>query len=271
MSLTSQSRRAPPSSFVALVLAGHSALGLLFVAVIYVLCLTGTLAVFANELRHWERPDGPVVLQATPVALDHAVQAGYERAREIDAVGDLFVRAPRAGSPRLLVQLTDQQKSGADETWLAAADGSLVTSLSTPWYDFLIALHYQLLVPGLVGAHSRRHRRALYAVVDGLGRARASAHLQRRLYPALGRLGAFLQEADIHDRLSVWGLPFHLVIAFTGASLGLGAIIVTLLTNATHAQNAPRAFEALLRSRPDRRSPTGAAAGHADHLRHPHR
>lgn len=243
MNFIPESQRARPASFVALVLAGHSALGLLFVAVIYVLCLSGTIAVFANELRFWERPDGPVVTQVAPAALDHAIRAGYERARELDAVGDLFVRAPRAESPRLLVQLTDQ-KAGVDETWLADADGRLVSVLNTPWHAFLIGLHYQLLVPGLWG-------RILVGVIGmfTLSLIISGVLAHPRIFKDAFTLrwggSKHLQEADIHNRLSVWGLPFHLVIAFSGAALGLSAIIVTLLTNAAHGENASRAFEAL--------------------------
>lgn len=243
MNRASVPRRAPPASFVALVLAGHSALGLLFAAVIYVLCLSGTLAVFADELHYWERPDGPVVPQATPEVLDRAVLAGYERACELDGGGELFVRAPNPASPRLLVQIT-ARKTGARETWLADAEGRLVTELNTPWYDFLIDLHYQLLVPGLWG-------RLLVGIIGvftlSLIISGVLAHPRIFKDAFMLRWGGskHLQEADIHNRLSVWGLPFHLVIAFTGAALGLGAIIVTLLTHAAHGEHAPRAFEAL--------------------------
>jgi len=40
-------------------LAGHSALGLAFAALIYIVCLTGTVSVFLMELQRWEQPDGP--------------------------------------------------------------------------------------------------------------------------------------------------------------------------------------------------------------------
>ena len=48
-------------AFVRAVLAGHSALGLAFAAVIYVVCLSGTLAVFIHDFQRWEQPDGPIV------------------------------------------------------------------------------------------------------------------------------------------------------------------------------------------------------------------
>ena len=47
-----------------------------------------------------------------------------------------------------------------------------------------------------------------------------------------------LQEADFHNRLGVWALPFHIIISLTGAFLGLTTIIVGVLGMA-------KAFETL--------------------------
>ncbi|THD58160.1 PepSY domain-containing protein, partial [Phenylobacterium sp.] len=35
-----------------------------------------------------------------------------------------------------------------------------------------------------------------------------------------------LREAELHNRLSVWGLPFHLVVSLTGAVFGLSSLLV---------------------------------------------
>lgn len=38
-----------------------------------------------------------------------------------------------------------------------------------------------------------------------------------------------LQEADLHNRIGVWGLPFHFIVALSGAFLGLLTIVVGVL------------------------------------------
>ncbi len=70
-----------PPDFVRAMLAGHSALGLAFAALIYVVCLTGTLTVFLYEFQRWEQPNAPMV--AKPLTADvanAALQAGYKQA-----------------------------------------------------------------------------------------------------------------------------------------------------------------------------------------------
>ena len=51
-----------------------------------------------------------------------------------------------------------------------------------------------------------------------------------------------LQEADLHNRISVWGLPFHLIVSLTGAFLGLTVIIVGVLALATFKGDTSKAY-----------------------------
>jgi hypothetical protein len=48
-----------------------------------------------------------------------------------------------------------------------------------------------------------------------------------------------LQEAGLHNRLSVWGLPFHLVVTLTGVFFGLSSVLaVAVATAAYHGDTA---------------------------------
>ena len=62
-----------------------------------------------------------------------------------------------------------------------------------------------------------------------------------------------LQEADLHNRLSVWGLPFHFVVSLSGALLGLSTLIIGVLALAAYNGNSGAAFATLLgpRAGPD--------------------
>jgi hypothetical protein len=78
-----------------------------------------------------------------------------------------------------------------------------------------------------------------------------------------------LQEADLHNRISVWGLPFHLVVSLTGAFLGLTVIIVGVLALATFKGDTAKAYALFQRPDRGRRSAPRARDGHrqgADHL-----
>ena len=108
-----------PPDFVRAMLAGHSALGLAFAALIYIVCLTGTLTVFLYEFQRWEQPNAPMV--AKPLTADvanAALQAGYKQAIVDKSDHDIFILAPGSMTPRLVVNYHDHE-AHVEGHWIA--------------------------------------------------------------------------------------------------------------------------------------------------------
>lgn len=203
------------------VLSGHSILGLAFAAVIYLVCLTGTIAVFAHDLERWEQPAVPAVTTISDAAAARAIAAA---AAQAPADTTLYVSLPTAAQAGMgIVAYSPTHERG----WAADAKGNLVAAES-PWAEFLLHLHINLHLPrswgefivGLAGVA------LLSSLVSGV-----LAHPRIFKDAFHLRLGGSrrLQEADLHNRLGVWALPFHFVIALTGALLGLSTLIVGVL------------------------------------------
>jgi uncharacterized iron-regulated membrane protein len=203
----------PPSALVARMLASHSIVGLAFGALIYLICLTGAVAVFVDELTLIEAPGPAVTLQ--PGALDRAARDAVAALGGPGKATTLYILAATTPNQRWMIH-------GGDHQWRIGQDGAL-TPFKTPWIDFVTGLHMNLALPGpwgsvLVGIIGA----GLFAlIVSGV-----LAH-PRILRDAFAlRLGGTrrLQEADLHNRLSVWGLPFHVVVTLTGAFFGLSNV-----------------------------------------------
>jgi uncharacterized iron-regulated membrane protein len=254
VSVEARSRRRPllAPSFVRAMLAGHSALGLAFAAVIYVVCLSGTLAVFVHDFQRWEQPDGPVLAgAASPEAVAAAVRGGYEKALADNAADDLFVLGPVPITPRLTVNYHDHE-TGAEGSWLADSEGRLVGRVRAPWSEFLLSLHihlhlrrtWGLFVVGLAGVA------LLSSLISGL---LSHPRILKDAFALRWGGSKRLQEADLHNRLGVWGLPFHIAVSLTGALLGLSTLIVGVLALAAYDGDSEKAFAALLgpRAGPD--------------------
>lgn len=77
----SQQRPFLSAPFVRAMLAGHSALGIAFAALIYIVCFSGTVLVFLNDINRWEQPDAPVVTEASPETIATALAAAYAHAQ----------------------------------------------------------------------------------------------------------------------------------------------------------------------------------------------
>lgn len=245
MNAPSTSRTWSPSpDFVRAVLKGHSGLGLAFAAAIYIVCLTGTLSVFAYEFLRWENPSAPRVESVTPEAVQAAYVAALARAGE--GVEHVWISLPRDELPWLMVT-TD--KGGEHVSWLADGSGRLVQRANDRWKEFLTQLHINLHLPHTIGLF----------VVGMTGVALLSSLISGVLaHPRIFR-DAFhlriggsrrLQEADLHNRLGVWGLPFHVLVSLTGALLGLQLLIVGVLGLALFQGDTNKVYDLFLPPHP---------------------
>ena len=224
-----------PPAFTAAALSGHSAVGLAFGALIYLVCLTGTLSVFVDEFKLIEQPL-PGASAPAPGALDHAIARVAARSPG----GTIYALAPT--TPRQRLTLTASGPGGGG-SWIADVRGDL-TPARTPWTDFVTQLHMTLTAPapwgslvvGLVGA-------ALLCLI-------ASGVLSHpRIFRDAFRLklsgSRRLREAELHNRLSVWGLPFHVAVTLTGALFGLAGLTASALTVTSFHGDAARALAPL--------------------------
>lgn len=192
-------------------LSGHSWLGLLAGALMYLACLSGTVAVLHAQFERWEQPAAPEFRNYDDAMLERAYAAALERNGA--ETHHVFINLPTAEMPRATIS-TDTHG------WLIEPDGTLGEDLRHDWTHFLTALHDTLTLPAGVG----------YPVVSLLGVLLCGLIVSGFLaHPSIFK-DAFhwrrrgsrrLEHADLHNRLSVWGAPFHLMIAITGAFFGL--------------------------------------------------
>lgn len=206
------------------ILKGHSSLGLAFAAMLYLVCLTGALAVFVAEFTRWENPAAPRVATLSPDAAPRAYAEALARAG--GPVDRILMVLPEPENPLLRVR-TETHGAGERE-WLADAGGHLATPVREGWSELLVRLHVSLHLPrawggflvGLAGVA------LLSSLISGI---LAHPRIFRDAFHL--RLGGSrrLQEADLHNRIGVWALPFHIIVSLTGALLGLSTVIIAVL------------------------------------------
>lgn len=221
-----------PPKFVAQLLSGHSALGLAVGALMYVLCLSGTLAVFYNEFERWESPGAPEMASVSPQAAETAALNALALMPE--KPHHFYVGLPTGDMPRLTV-------ANDKDTWIADETGAIAGPLKHEWTHFLLNLHIYFHLPGVVGLTVVG---VLGAMMVGLIVSGFLAHprIFRDAF-ALRLSGAKrLAEADLHNRLSVWAAPFHLVIAATGAMIGLASVLALAVAYVSYGGDTTKVF-----------------------------
>jgi len=233
-------------AFTKSVLDAHSLLGIVFAAAVYIVCLSGTVAVLTDEFAIWERPDAPVVTTASPELLARVAAEAYARAKAEGVAHDLFVIAPDPLLPRLSASAHDH---GREIEWTADAQGNLGPLVETPWTTFMRDHHYNLHLPAPFGAY-------LVGIVGTilLGSLISGVLAHRRILKDAFRLrwggSRRLSNADLHNRIGIWALPFHLIVSLTGSLLGLAGIIIGVLAMIAYQGDQEKAIAALTGPQP---------------------
>lgn len=185
----------------------HTWAGLIVSWVLFAIFLGGTLACFDKELDYWMRP-ALHQLAPGPIAMDAAATTLREMAPHAET---FYLRPPSARDPSIHGFVFEPGKPTIDVA-LNPRDGTRIPP--TVGGNFFFVLHYNLQAgtPGvyLVGLAGML---MLLALVSGV-------IIHRRVFkdffvfrPQAGGQRAWL---DGHNLTGVLGLPFHLMIAYTG-------------------------------------------------------
>jgi uncharacterized iron-regulated membrane protein len=196
--------------------AVHSWAGVLTGALMFLVCFSGAIVVFKHEIDLWANPslrlqplDGP------PASLDRVLEVVAQR--HPGAVPE-FVDLPDDVNPGYFVFVRD----AGVRVKLAAqgASGELIGPVDSELGQFTRALHVFLFFGPrwIVGALG-----VVMLVMIGTGFF-IHRKILKELFTQRWDRSLRVLASDLHKVLGIWGLLFHIVIAFTGAWLGLAPL-----------------------------------------------
>lgn len=223
---------APEPSTVKRALGAHAALGLVAGALLYLICVTGSVSVFYTELQRAEQRGVPEMTAIAPGAVQRGVAAVL--ASEGKPTTHLYVHLPVEDLPRATIT-TDNRAVHLDPA------GDIAGPEEIAWSDFVVALHYMLNVPGVVGITVVG---AMGVMLLALGLSGVVAHprIFRDAFRLRARDKGGLGLADWHNRMSVWSLPFSVALALTGAVIGLGTVTAGAMAALDHGGEVEKVY-----------------------------
>lgn len=209
-------KAAVDTGIVARALSAHAVIGLLAGALLYIVCLTGTVVVFYEEWQRIEQPAAPEMEAISPEAVQLAIARVLETERDKKATAHLYVHLPVDTLPRTTIT-TDHQAVHIDP------NGAIAVPEENGWSEFLLNLHYRLMLPSTLGLTIVG---ALGVMILALSISGIVAHprIFRDAFRLRAQNAGGVGLADWHNRLGVWTLPFAVAVALTGAMIGLGQI-----------------------------------------------
>lgn len=221
-------------------LASHSWMGIAIGALMYWVCLSGTLAVLSHEFERWETPEVSEYTEVNPEAIETAYRSFMEGQEPTEHA---YILLPRPDMPRTLL-ISDHSAR------VLNADGSLGEPAAHPWTHLLTDLHLYLHLPSSWGMIlvSTLGAMLFALIVSGL---LAHPRLFKDAFHFRRKGNARLEQTDLHNRLSVWGLPFHIMIAVTGAFYGLASLLSWVAAEAFYEGDTEAVIEEVYGGHPD--------------------
>lgn len=194
-------------------LSVHSAIGLVCCALLYLICVTGSVIVLYEEWQRFEQLDAPEMTSIAPETVQRAIENVLASESDGPTTTHLFVHLPTEALPRTTIT-TDTQAVHVD------GEGAIVAPEQNAWTEFVLALHYRLNLPAVFGMSLVG---AFGAMIVALAISGIVAHprIFRDAFRLRARRNDDVATVDWHNRLAVWTLPFALAIALTGSMIGL--------------------------------------------------
>lgn len=234
----------PSSQAIKRLISLHGWSGIIASVFLYIVAITGTVAVLADDIRRWSDPRREIVnplslpLNETVLRLQAQVPAAFQQNMQIQPARDgslrVFLFERRFIQGRGTVEygrdfLLNPETHAIRSARQGVTPNRRLEAPSDTLSNFIADLHARLLIPGRAGLFATGVLGVvlLVAAITGILIHR---HLLRDLFVTARPGGRVVSLRDRHALASVWGLPFTILLAFTGTflsfALSLGLPIV---------------------------------------------
>lgn len=215
----------------------HSWSGIALGLLVFIVAFSGCLALFHNELQTWEDPAKRLPLSNTPAPI-HNTLVDWLGSHKADGEQVSFVgfNYPTAQKPYYLASAYIQMPEGGQRNVVArwgAESGALIEGKSSGLSHWLYDFHRELMWPRALGGAAVG--RALVgavgiilfiSIISGI---LIHKKIIRELFTLRLQRQIRLKWQDAHKIIGTWGLPFFLMVAFTGAYLGIMTILTPIM------------------------------------------
>jgi len=212
----------------------HSWTGISLGLFLFVICFTGSLAMFYHEIKSWEDPARRLALTETPVPVQPLVDAWLADVPHSE-IGFVGVDFPNAYEPYYYGRFNHVPENGQsalhERRWNATT-GEVLPERGDGLATWLLDFHRDLMWPEFLGG--RQIGRGivgiagivmLLSIVTGILTHRK---IFKEFFTFRRERSVRVKWKDAHNFLGIWSLPFSITIAFTGAWLGIVALLLPI-------------------------------------------
>lgn len=270
----------PSNQAIKRMISLHGWSGTLVSIFLYAVIFTGTVSVLSEEIARWSDPRAAL---ENPFArpIDETMHKLRQQVPE-EFRGHIEIDHARDGSLRMFFyekrKLPQQGTVEYGRDYLLDPETHLLISakqgvephqvVDAPYRElshFIVDLHARLLIPGRLGLYATGLLGVvlLVAAITGILIHR---HILKDLFIAERPGGRVVSLRDRHGLASVWGLPFSILLAFTGTFLSFAVSLgLPIVAVAAFGGDIEKAFNAVTQP-PKAVDATPAELANVDHV-----
>ncbi|MEM1230693.1 MAG: PepSY-associated TM helix domain-containing protein [Pseudomonadota bacterium] len=234
----------------------HEWTGNLFGLFLFVVSFTGTVALFYDEFTFWEATELRSAAYAGEyIAPESLVDAHLASYPEGTTFANLFLRLPSetAGYYELFGRHTAPAADGEAASkpedinvrWHAAT-GAELNDRGDGLAHWLVDIHRHLMLPNRTIGRFLVGIAGLVMLVSIITGIFTHQKILKELFTLRVGRSKRLQWKDTHNALGAWALPFHGMIAFSGAYLGLVVILLPVFAMVAFNGDQEAAIETVI-------------------------
>ncbi|MEM9179476.1 MAG: PepSY-associated TM helix domain-containing protein [Pseudomonadota bacterium] len=231
----------------------HSWAGITLGLIVYIVCFSGSFALFDQEIKTWEDPALRLSVSETPAEMDQVFADWIEETTGGAEAEFMRFDFPTEYAPfyQGMVQYHDENDEHVFEQqrWNANT-GAPVALREGGLSEWLLDFHRDFMWPDILGG--RTVGRSLVGIVGIvlmlaiLSGIIAHTKIREEAYSMRLKRSQRLKWQDTHKVVGIWGLPFYIMIAFTGAYLGVIVIVSQLIAAVAFKGDVDRLVGAVL-------------------------
>ncbi len=236
----------------------HTVIGIVLGWLLFVVCFSGSVAMFYDEMVDWEDPDVRQSSIESPAVPIKPMVDDFRNRHEGEAQ-NLFMSLPVEEAPyyRLFASFKDSDGNTTrhSERYHLVTGEAIGDKAEGP-ATWLLRFHQNLQIERRLG-RSLVGIAGVFMLVSLLTGVIIHRKILRDLYKVRWHRSMHLKWKDLHTGLGVWTLPFSITISFTGAILGLVVLFLPILALLAFKGDQEAAIEAVTGPPP---APAGVVA-----------
>ena len=210
----------------------HSWTGIALGLIVFVVAFTGCFALFYNEIRTWEDPALRQSLPDNPAPITASFEAWLDEAAGGEPPEFASLYTPSEERPFYEGYVFDADNELHEARW-SSVTGEILPERGTGLSIWLLDIHRDFMWPDFLGGRTIGRGMVgiagiilMLAILTGII---AHTKIREEAYSMRLKRSPRLKWQDSHKVIGLWGLPFFIMISFTGAVLGIVALLAPIV------------------------------------------